>query len=124
MRLILQLSPKWVFTKIENKWVVLKEKDTQAEHEDEGEAIPMDDDSPAAQSEHEEAAANAIVAYQSPEYRGEPMSMLERQVLYRLDVMSAEQRAHFETTHARIQHLDNQIEGVQAQLAELYYKDQ
>ena len=52
------------------------------------------------------------------------MSMFERQVLYRLDVMSAEQRAYFETTHARFQHLDDQIEGVQAQLAELYYKDQ
>ena len=115
---------KMGFHKIENKWVVLKEKDTQAEHEDEDEAVPMDDDSPATQSEHEEVAANAIVAYQGPEYRGEPMSMFERQVLYRLDVMSAEQRAHFETTHARFQHLDDQIEGVQAQLAELYYKDQ
>ena len=53
---------------------------------------------------HEEAAAthqNAIVAYQTPEYRGEPLSMFERQVLYRLDVMSEEQRAYFETTHAR-----------------------
>jgi len=72
----------------------------------------------------EEVAANAIVAYQVPEYRGEPKSMFERQVLYRLGVISAEQRAHFEATHARFQHLDNQIEGVQAQLAELYYKDQ
>ena len=52
------------------------------------------------------------------------MSMFERQVLYRLDVMSAEQRAYFETTHARFQHLDDQIEGVQAHLAELYYKNQ
>ena len=122
MRLILQLSPKWV---------VLKGKDPQEEHEasnlhneDEDEAAPMDDDSPATQSVHEEAAVNAIVAYQAPEYRGEPMSMFKRQVLYRLDVMSAEQRAYFETTHARFQHLDAQIEGVQAQLAELYYKDQ
>ena len=42
---------------------------------------------------HEEAAAthqNAIVAYQTPEYRGEPLSMFERQVLYRLDAMIAE----------------------------------
>ena len=122
---------KMGFHKIEDKWVVLKGKDPQAEHEasnlhneDEDEAVPMDDDSPATQSVHEEVAVNAIVAYQAPEYRGEPMSMFERQVLYRLDVMSAEQRAHFETTHARFQHLDNQIEGVQAQLAELYYKDQ
>jgi len=122
---------KMGFHKIEDKWVVLKGKDPQAEHEasnlhneDEDEAVPMDDDSPATQSVHEEAAANAIVAYQAPEYRGEPMSIFERQVLYRLDVMSAKQRAYFETTHARFQHLDDQIEGVQAQLAELYYKDQ
>ena len=97
---------------------------SQAEHEDEDEVVPMDDDSPATQSEHEKVAANAIVAYQAPEYRGEPMSMFERQVLYRLDVMSAKQRAYFETTHARFQHLDDQIEGVQAQLVELYCKDQ
>ena len=114
---------KMGFHKIEEKWVVLKEKDPQAGHKDEDEAVPMDDDSLATQSEHEEVAANAIVAYQAPEYRGEPMSLFERQVLYRLDVMSAEQRAYFETTHARFQHLDDQIEGVQAQLAELYYKD-
>ena len=38
--------------------------------------------------------------------------------------MTAEQRAYFETTQARFQHLDDQIEGVQEQLAELYYKDQ
>ena len=84
-------------------------------------------DSPAPQSMHDEAAAthqNAIVAYHTPEYRGEPLSMFERQVLYRLDVLNAEQRAYFETTQARFQHLDDQIEGVQAQLAELYYKDQ
>jgi len=61
-------------------------------------------DSPAPQSMNEDAAEtpqNAFVAYQAPEYRGEPMSMFERQVLYRLDVMSEEQRAYFETTHAR-----------------------
>jgi len=75
---------------------------------------------------HEEAAAthqNAIVAYQTLEYRGEPLSMFERQVLYRLDAMTAEQRAYFETTQARFQHIDDQIEGAQLQLAELYYKD-
>jgi len=32
------------------------------------EAVPMEDDSPVTQSVHEEVAANAIVAYQSPEY--------------------------------------------------------
>jgi len=69
-------------------------------------------DSSAPQFVHEEVAANAIVAYQTPEYRGEPLSMFERQVLYRLDVMTAEERAYFETTKARFQHLDDQIEGV------------
>ena len=122
-------------------------------NEDEDEAVPMEDntfqaaeqsaehagnqrisspsvevrgDSPAPQSVHEEAAAthqNAIVASQTPEYRGEPLSMFERQVLYRLDVMTAEQMAYFETIQARFQYLDDQIEGVQAQLAELYCKD-
>jgi len=83
-------------------------------------------DSLAPQAMNEDVAEtpqNALVAYQAPEYRGEPMSMFERQVLYRLDVMSEEQRAYFETTQARFQHLDDQIEGVQVQLAELYYKD-
>jgi len=49
--------------------------------------------------------------------------MFERQVLYRLDAMTAEQIAFFKTTQARFQHLDDQIEGVQLQLAKLYYKD-
>jgi len=83
-------------------------------------------DSPAPKSMHEEAAAthqNAIVAYQTLEYKGEPLSMFERQVLYRLDAMTVEHKAYFETTQARFQHLDDQIEGVQLQLAELYYKD-
>jgi len=40
--------------------------------------------SPAPQPMNEDVAAthhNALVAYQAPEYRGEPMSMFERQVL-------------------------------------------
>jgi len=89
-------------------------------------SVEIRGDSPAPQSMHEEAVEthqNAIVAYQAPEYRGEPLSMFERQVLYRLDAMTAEQRTYFETTQAWFQHLDDQIEGVQLQLAELYYKD-
>jgi len=77
-------------------------------------------DSPAPQLMNEDAAEtpqNALVAYQAPEYKVEPMSMFERQVLYRLDVVSEEQRVYFETTQARFQHLDDQIEGVQVQLA-------
>ena len=83
-------------------------------------------DSPAPQSMNEDVAVihhNALVAYQAPEYRGEPMSMFERQVLYRLDALSEEQKTYFEATQARFQHLDHQIEGVQVQLAELYYKE-
>jgi len=47
-------------------------------------SVKIKGDSPAPQSMHEEAAAthqNAIVAYQTPEYRGELLSMFERQVL-------------------------------------------
>ena len=47
-------------------------------------------DSPTPQSMNEDVVAtphNILVAYQAPEYRGEPMSMFERQFLYRLDVM-------------------------------------
>ena len=65
---------------------------------------------------------NALVAYHAPEYRGELSSMLERKVLYRLDVLSDDQKTYFEATQARFQHLDHQIEGIQKQLAELYYK--
>jgi len=81
--------------------------------------------SPAPQSMNEDVVTanhNALVAYQAPEYRGEPMSMFERQVLYRLDVLSDDQKTYFEATQARFQHLDHQIEGIQEQLAELYYK--
>ena len=86
---------KMGFHKVEDNWVVLKGKNPQAEHgasnlnnEEEDEVVPMEDDtvqeaeqrisspsakargdSPAPQSVHEEVAANAIVAYQTPEYR-------------------------------------------------------
>ena len=73
------------------------------------------EDSPAPQAMNKDVAEtpqNALVAYQALEYRGEPMSMFERQVLYRLDVMSEEQKVYFETTQARFHHFDDQIEGV------------
>jgi len=56
-------------------------------------------DSPAPQPMNEDAAAthyNAFVAYQAPEFQGEPMSMFERQVLSRLDALIEEQRTCFE----------------------------
>jgi len=43
-------------------------------------------ESPAQPSMHEDVVAtnnNALVAYQAPEYRGEPLSIFERQVLHR-----------------------------------------
>jgi len=55
---------------------------------------------------------NALVAYQAPEYRGEPLSMFERQVLHRLDTLTDDQKAYFEIIQARFQHLDYRIEGV------------
>jgi len=83
-------------------------------------------DSPAPPSKYEDVVAtnyNALVAYQAPEYNGKPMSMFERQVLHRLDVLSDAQKTYFEGTQARFQHLDHQIEGVHEQLVELYYKE-
>ena len=84
------------------------------------------DESPVHSAGHEDVAAtsqNGLVAYEEPEYRGEPLSMFERQVLSRLDRLTYEQKAHYEMTYARFQHLDDQLEGVQVQLAELYYND-
>ena len=66
---------------------------------------------------------NALVAYHEPEYHGEPLSRFERQVLHRMDILSADQRAYFEMTQTRFQNLDHQIEGIQEQLPELYYRD-
>ena len=78
-----------------------------------------------APSMHEDVAANnfnALVAYQAPEYRGEPLSSFEREVLHRMETLSTNQRTYFDMTQARFQHLEYQIEGVQYQLSELYYK--
>ena len=47
--------------------------------------------------------------------------MFERQVLNRLDTLPYDQKEYYEMTQARFQHLDDQIEGVQEQLAELYH---
>jgi len=66
---------------------------------------------------------NALVAYQAPEYRGEPLSMFERKVLDKLDTLTDDQKTYFEITQVRFQHLDYQLKGVQEQLAELYYKN-
>ena len=39
-----------------------------------------------------------------------------------VDTLTNDQKTYFEMTQARFQHLDYQIEGVQEQLDELYYK--
>jgi len=73
------------------------------------------DESPTHSFMNEDVAAtnyNALVAYQAPEYRGEPLSMFERQVLDRLDTLTDDQKTYFEMTQDRFQHLDYQIEGV------------
>ena len=82
------------------------------------------DESPVHSFANEDIAAtsqNALVAYQEPVHRGEPLSMFERQVLSRLDTLTYDQKEYYEMTQARFQHLDDQIKGVQEQLAELYH---
>jgi len=58
-------------------------------------------ESPAQPSVQEDVVAtykNALVAYQAPEYRGEPLPMFERQVLHRLDTLTDDQKTYFEMT--------------------------
>jgi len=84
------------------------------------------EDSPVHSFMNEDVVAtnyNALVAYQALEYIGEPLTIFERQVLDKLDTLTDDQKTYFEMTQARFQHLDYQIEGVQEQLAELYYKN-
>jgi len=75
---------------------------------------------------HEDFAANdmnGLITYQALEYPGESISSFEREVLHHMDTLSTDQRTYFEVTQARFQRLDYHIEGVQEQLAELYYKN-
>ena len=39
-----------------------------------------------------------------------------------METLSIDQRTYFDMTQTRFQHLEYQIEGVQDQLLELYYK--
>ena len=123
------------FQKEDDNWVFRRNVANRAENEaadrenEEGEnadGVQHMDESPVHSFGNEDVAAtsqNALVAYEEPEYRGEPLSMFERQVLSRLDTLTYDQKAHYEMTYARFQHLDDQIEGVQVQLAELYYNN-
>jgi len=51
----------------------------------------------------------------------EPLYIFEQMVLRRPDTMASNQRDHYEFCAARFQHLDDQIEVVRNQLAELTY---
>ena len=44
-------------------------------------------------------------------------------MLHRLDTFSVEQKAYYDMTTTRFQHLDDQIEVVQEQLNEFYHHD-
>ena len=119
--------------KEEDNWIFRSNAANRAENEtanpgDEEEenvdGVQHMDESPVHSFVNEDVAAtnhNALDAYQEPVYRGEPLSMFERQVLSRLNTLTYDQKAHYEMTQARFQHLDDQIEGVQEQLAELYH---
>jgi len=54
-----------------------------------------------------------MVPYVSPVDRGEPLSGFEQMLIGRLDTMVHDQRDHHEFYNTCVQHLDNQIEGIQ-----------
>ena len=124
---------KMGFQKEEDSWIFRRNAANRAENvaanpvDDEEEnvyGVQHMDELPGHSFMNEDVAAtshNALVEYHAPEYRGEPLSMFEKQVLNRLDTLSYDQKAYYEMTQARFQHLDDQIEGVQEQLAELYH---
>ena len=124
---------KMGFQKEEESWIFRRNAANKAENEaanpgDEEEenvnGVEHMDELPIHSFVNEDVAAtshNALLAYQEPVYRGEPLSMFERQVLSRLDTLTYDQKEYYEMTQARFQQLDDQIEGVQEQLAELYH---
>jgi len=115
---------KMGFHKEEDSWVfrrnVAHRAEQEAAHHEDGEEenaeinreeehVQHMDESPGHSFVNEDVPAtnyNALVAYQAPEYRGEPLSMFERQVLDRLDTFTDDQKTYFEMTQARFQHLD------------------
>jgi len=116
---------KMGFQKEEDSWIFRRNAANRAENEaanpgDEEEenvdGVQHMDESPAHSFGNEDVVAtsqNALVAYQEPVHRGEPLSMFERQVLNSLDTLTYDQKEYYEMTQARFQHLDDQIEGVQ-----------
>jgi len=69
--------------------------------EENADGVQHMDESPVHSFMNEDVATtshNALVAYYAPEYRGEPLSMFERQVLNRLDTLTDDQKAYYEMT--------------------------
>jgi len=126
---------KMGFQKEEDSWIFRRNATNRAENEatnpgdeekENVDGVQHMDESPVHSFMNEDVAAtshNALVAYHAPEYKGEPLSIFERQVLSRLDTLTYDQKAYYEMTQARFQHLDDQIEGVQEQLVELYHNN-
>ena len=63
------------------------------------------------------------VLHVPPVEKGELLPIFERVMLHRLDTFSVEQKAYYDMTTTRFQHLDDQIEVVQEQLNEFYHHD-
>jgi len=64
---------------------------------------------------------HALVSYEPPVDHGIPMSQFEKLMINRIDTMACDQEEHYGFRATRFQHLDEQIEVVQTQLAEFQY---
>jgi len=60
-----------------------------------------------------------LIPYVPQVDRGEPLSKFQQMLLERLDTLTIKQRNHREFCATQFQHLENQIEVIQEQLAEL-----
>ena len=92
---------KMGFQKKDDSWVFRRNAANRAENqaadpeneEENADGVQNMDASPVHSAEHEDVAAtsqNAMVTYEEPEYRGEPLSMFAGQVLSRLDTLTYE----------------------------------
>jgi len=110
--------------KVNGKW---QSNDQGDEEEDQGEEQEAGPSQPAANDTAEQPMFHedyAMVPYEEPVQRGEPFSYFERMVLGRLDSLATTQRDHFELSAARFQHLDDQIEAIQDQLAHIHFNQE
>ena len=77
----------WVFRRNAANRAENEAADPANEEEENADGVQHMDESPMHSDGNEDVVAtsqNALVAYEEPEYRGEPLSMFERQVLNRL----------------------------------------